>query len=117
MHTKDPNLTKTPIDKSVDISSDAEMVEAKSNPYAEPSVEKGTVTLKDEYMDSEHVNKGDNPARQPDNRDQQGNSPFDDNVNENTVGNTSANSKKITDENRYASVDNAQTRVLNTDSK
>lgn len=111
MQTQDPNLTKTPIDKS------QVAVETEAKQYSETTNEKGTETLKDEYINSEHVKEGDNPARQPDRRDQQGNTPFDDNVNENTTGTERPQSDEITDANRYATVDNAQTRVLNEDLK
>lgn len=84
---------------------------------AETSVNKGTETFDDkEVVGTEHVNAGDMPARQPDRRDQEGNA-FDDGVNDKTTANTSPHNPKsdeITDLNRYASVDNAQSRVLNT---
>lgn len=121
MQTQDPNLTKTPIDKSTVVSeTEAKQYSEtpnKSEQYSETTNEKGTETLKDEYINSEHVKEGDNPARQPDRRDQQGNTPFDDNVNENTTGTERPQSDEITDANRYATVDNAQTRVLNEDLK
>ena len=121
MQTQDPNLTKTPIDKSeVAVKKEAKQYSEtpnKSEQYSETTNEKGTETLKDEYINSEHVKEGDNPARQPDRRDQQGNTPFDDNVNENTTGTERPQSDEITDANRYATVDNAQTRVLNEDLK
>jgi len=121
MQTQDPNLTKTPIDKStVAVETDSEQYSGPANEseqYSETTNEKGTETLKDEYINSEHVKEGDNPARQPDRRDQQGNTPFDDNVNENTTGTERPQSDEITDANRYATVDNAQTRVLNEDLK
>lgn len=121
MQTQDPNLTKTPIDKSeVAVKKEAKQYSKTSNEseqYSETTNEKGTETLKDEYINSEHVKEGDNPARQPDRRDQQGNTPFDDNVNENTTGTERPQSDEITDANRYATVDNAQTRVLNEDLK
>ncbi len=121
MQTQDPNLTKTPIDKSeVAVKKEAKQYSKTSNEseqYSETTNEKGTETLKDEYINSEHVKEGDNPARQPDRRDQQGNTPFDDNVNENTTGTERPQSDEITDVNRYATVDNAQTRVLNEDLK
>ena len=119
MQTQDPNLTKTPIDKSqVAVETEAKQYSEtpnESEQYSETTNEKGTETLKDEYINSEHVKEGDNPARQPDRRDQQGNTPFDDNVNENTTGTERPQSDEITDANRYATVDNAQTRVLNED--
>lgn len=121
MQTQDPNLTKTPIDKSkVEVETDAKHYSEtpnESEQYSETTKEKGTETLKDEYINSEHVKEGDNPARQPDRRDQQGNTPFDDDVNENTTGTERPQSDEITDANRYATVDNAQTRVLNEDLK
>ena len=121
MQTQDPNLTKTPIDKSeVAVKKEAKQYSKTSNEseqYSETTNEKGTETLKDEYINSEHVKEGDNPARQPDRRDQQGNTPFDDKVNENTTGPERPQRDEITDANRYATVDNAQTRVLNEDLK
>ncbi|MGM8885810.1 hypothetical protein ACS8FD_07690 [Psychrobacter sp. 1U2] len=80
-------------------------------------VNKGTDTFEDEIVDSKHVNDGDNPARQPDRRDQQGSSPFDEGVNDQTVGSEEPKSKGLNDMNRYASIDNAQTRILNPDEK
>ena len=77
---------------------------------------KGTETLEAGIVGSEHVNKNDDPARQPDRRDQSGNG-FDDNINEETVGSAEPKSDEINDLNRYASVDNAQSRTLNTDQK
>lgn len=121
MQTQDPNLTRTPIDKSqVEVKTEAKQYSEtpnESEQYSETTNKKGTETLKDEYINSEHVKEGDNPARQPDRRDQQGNTPFDDNVNENTTGTERPQSDEITDANRYATVDNAQTRVLNEDLK
>lgn len=80
------------------------------------SVNKGTDTFEEGVVESEHVNDNDNPARQPDRRDQPGNG-FDDNINEETVGSEAPDSDKINDFNRYATIDNAQTRVLNPDEK
>ena len=77
---------------------------------------KGTDTFKEGVVDSEHVNNNDNPARQPDRRDQ-ASTGFDDNINEETVGSEAPDSEKITNMNRYANIDNAQTRVLNPDEK
>ena len=65
---------------------------------------------------SEHVNEGDEPARYPDRRDQDGNA-FDKGINEHTVSSEAPKSEHINDMNRYASIDNAQTRVLNPDEK
>lgn len=80
------------------------------------TVNKGTDTFKEGIVDSKHVNDNDNPARQPDRRDQEGNA-FDDGVNEHTTIDDAAKSTEINDLNRYANVDNAQTRVLNPDEK
>ena len=77
---------------------------------------KGTDTFEERVVTSEHVNKNDNPARQPDRRDQPGNG-FDDNINEETVGSEAPDSENINNMNRYANVDNAQTRTLNPDDK
>lgn len=77
---------------------------------------KGTDTFEEGVVASEHVNKNDNPARQPDRRDQPGNG-FDDNINEETVGSEAPDSENINNMNRYANVDNAQTRTLNPDDK
>ena len=81
------------------------------------STEKGTETLDDDIVHSEHVNDGDNPARQPDRRDQQGSTAFDEGINDETVGSSAPKSEGLTDMNRYANVDNAQTRILNPDEK
>ncbi len=75
-----------------------------------------TVVDKKRVIDSEHVNDGDNAARQPDRRDQEG-SAFDEGVNEHNVGSEAPKSHEITDMNRYANIDNAQTRILNPDEK
>lgn len=84
---------------------------------SETSVTNNTDTFKDEVLDTEHVNEGDNPARQPDRRDQQGSTAFDEGINEDTVGSEAPKSEDINDMNRYASVDNAQSRILNPDEK
>lgn len=81
------------------------------------TINKGTDTFQDSIVNSEHVNDGDNPARQPDRRDQEGSSPFDEGINEDTVGSEEPKSEDITDMNRYASIDNAQTRILTPDEK
>lgn len=83
---------------------------------AHTTVENGTQTFDSQVMQTEHVNPGDNPAREPDRRDQEG-SPFDDNVNEETTGTEIPKSEFIDDHNRYASVENAQSRVLPTEDK
>lgn len=121
METKDPALTKTRIneadrvtkaDNAIDDSSHAESRNIEKN----TTENKGTDTFKEGVVESEHVNDNDNPARQPDRRDQEGNA-FDENINEDTVGSEVPDSQRINDMNRYANIDNAQTRVLNPDEK
>ena len=130
MDTKDSELTKTRI---TDIDNDAQNSAAKDNIVTDSAAKnniaedskiesnvsenKGTDTFKEGVVASEHVNEADNPARQPDRRDQAGSTAFDDNVNEDTVGSAAPKSQDINDLNRYASIDNAQTRVLNPDQK
>lgn len=80
------------------------------------TINRGTDTFQESVVGSEHVNDGDNPARQPDRRDQEGNA-FDDGINEHTTIDRGAKSEGINDLNRYANIDNAQTRVLNPDEK
>ena len=108
METNDPHLSKTPIEPTTEAAINrSEPVEA--NHVADAS-------LDDKLVDTEHVNEGDMPARQPDRRDQEGDA-FDDGVNDKTTAHASPHNPKsdeINDLNRYASVDNAQTRVLNT---
>ena len=106
MQTKDPALTKTRID-------DADVHTEIENNITE---NKGTDTFKEGVINSEHVNDNDNPARQPDRRDQEGNA-FDEGINEHTIVSDTAKSAGINDLNRYANIDNAQTRVLNPDEK
>ena len=106
MQTKDPALTKTRIEES-DVNTEIE------NNITE---NKGTDTFKEDVINSEHVNDNDNPARQPDRRDQEGNA-FDEGINEHTIVSDTAKSAGINDLNRYANIDNAQTRVLNPDEK
>ncbi len=129
MQTKDPALTKTPItDDDVGNPSLSESVattdtdkedfhDSRDDIEDNTSVNKGTDTFNDEVVHSEHVNDGDNPARQPDRRDQEGSTAFDEDINEETVGSTAPKSEEITDKNRYASVANAQSRTLNPDEK
>ena len=106
MQTKDPALTKTRLDDA-DVNSfntnttDAHTANAHTEIDNSITENKGTYTFKEGVINSEHVNDNDNPARQPDRRDQEGNA-FDEGIN---------------DLNRYANVDNAQTRVLNPDEK
>ena len=80
------------------------------------TINKGTATFQETVVGSEHVNDGDNPARQPDRRDQEGNA-FDDGINEHSITENGAKSEGINDLNRYANIDNAQTRVLNLEEK
>ena len=116
MQTKDPALTKTRLD-------DADVNRTNNHtPNAHTEIDnsitenKGTDTFKEGVINSEHVNDNDNPARQPDRRDQEG-SAFDEGINEHTMVGDAAKSASINDLNRYANVDNAQTRVLNPDEK
>ncbi|WP_201538818.1 hypothetical protein [Psychrobacter frigidicola] len=81
------------------------------------TVNKGTDTFKEGVVHSEHVNEGDESARQPDRRDQEGGTPFDEGINEDTVGSEEPKSEGINDVNRYATLDNAQSRILNPDEK
>lgn len=126
MPTKDPELTKTRIQEN-DIQETAIQETAIQENEVHSSiahddiedntrVNKGTATFKEGVIETEHVNKNDNPARQPDRRDQEGNA-FDEGVNEHTTMPEAAKSTDINDLNRYANVDNAQTRVLNPDEK
>lgn len=114
MQTNDPHLTKTPInpaDNSADGSPQSKVIDTDTQIN-----ESGAEILKADVVDSEHVNSGDNSARQPDRRDQQGNA-FDEGVNEDTIpryGHDEPKSEEITDQNRYATIDNGQKRVLNT---
>lgn len=66
----------------------------------------------------QHVNSGDKSAEFVDRRNQDGQA-FDDNVNEHTIGNQAGfdtpKSAEITERNRYASIENAQSRTLNAD--
>ena len=133
MNTKDPALSKTPIatDDTVTQSVDKESVHNDPAVQEKPTTEavrnhdeleentevnKGTDTFEEGIVDTRHVNKEDNPARQPDRRDQKGN-PFDDGINERNVESDAPKSEGITEMNRYASIDNAQTRILNSDEK
>lgn len=63
---------------------------------------------------SGHVYVGDEEAEYADRRNQPGQA-FDDNVNEETVGQGQPQSAQITENNRYASPENAQKRTLNPD--
>lgn len=122
METNDPALTKTRIKEN-------ETHQTSDEPHLNNNhdddhkkldgnitEENGTDTLTEDVYESEHVNENDNPARQPDRRDQSSNG-FDDNINEDTVGSEAPDSYNVNDMNRYANIDNAQTRVLNPDQK
>lgn len=118
METRDPALSKTKIAESDtrETSFDSQTVNNHDELEENITENKGTDTFEEGVVASEHVNKNDNPARQPDRRDQPGNG-FDDNINEETVGSEAPDSEKINNMNRYANVDNAQTRTLNPDDK
>ena len=102
---------------SFDANSDNHSNHHYGNLEAETSVTNNTDTVKEEVLNTRHVKEGANPARQPDRRDQQGSSAFDDGINEDTVGSVAPKSDGINDMNRYANVDNAQSRILNVDEK
>ena len=131
MQTNDPALTKTRISENDDLidshdsansfsssptSNDKEHSDTDSGIEKNITENKGTDTFKEGVVNSEHVNDNDNPARQPDRRDQEGNA-FDDGVNEHTMVSETSKSEGINNMNRYANIDNAQTRVLNLDEK
>ena len=121
MPTKDPELTKTRIQET-DIRETAITENEVHSSVAHDEIEDNTRvnkvadTFNEGVIETEHVNKNDNPARQPDRRDQEGNA-FDEGINEHTTMPEAAKSTDINDLNRYANVDNAQTRVLNPDEK
>ena len=116
MQTKDPALTKTRLDDADVNRTNNHTANAHTEIDNSITENKGTDTFKEGVINSEHVNDNDNPARQPDRRDQEGNA-FDDGINEHTMVGDAAKSAGINDLNRYANVDNAQTRVLNPDEK
>ena len=116
MQTKDPALTKTRIDDSDVNRLNTHTSDVHTEIENSITENKGTDTLKGGVINSEHVNDNDNPARQPDRRDQEGNA-FDEGINEHTIVSDTAKSAGINDLNRYANIDNAQTRVLNPDEK
>ena len=118
METRDPALSKTRIAETDTHETLDSAQTVKNHEELEENVNenKGTDTFEEGIVESEHVNDGDNPARQPDRRDQPGNG-FDDNINESTVASEGPDSHKTNNKNRYATVDNAQTRVLNPDEK
>lgn len=118
METRDPasSITKIAENDTRETSFDSQTVNNHDELEENITENKGTDTFEEGIVASEHVNKNDNPARQPDRRDQPGNG-FDDNINEETVGSEAPDSEKINNMNRYANVDNAQTRTLNPDDK
>ncbi|WP_430737428.1 hypothetical protein [Psychrobacter sp. VH5] len=118
METRDPALSKTRIAETDTHETLDSAQTVKNHEELEENVNenKGTDTFEEGIVETEHVNDDDNPARQPDRRDQEG-TAFDDNVNERTVSSEAPDSHKINNKNRYATVDNAQTRVLNPDEK
>ena len=116
MQTKDPALTKTRLDDADVNRTNNHTANAHTEIDNSITENKGTYTFKEGVINSEHVNDNDNPARQPDRRDQEGNA-FDEGINEHTMVGDAAKSVGINDLNRYANVDNAQTRVLNPDEK
>ena len=116
MQTKDPALTKTRLDDADVNRTNNHTDNAHTEIDNSITENKGTDTFKEGVINSEHVNDNDNPARQPDRRDQEGNA-FDEGINEHTMVGDAAKSAGINDLNRYANVDNAQTRVLNPDEK
>ena len=116
MQTKDPALTKTRLDHADVNSLNTNTTDVHTEIDNSITENKGTDTFKEGVINSEHVNDNDNPARQPDRRDQEG-SAFDEGINEHTMVGDAAKSAGINDLNRYANVDNAQTRVLNPDEK
>ena len=116
MQTKDPALTKTRLDDADVNRTNNHTANAHTEIDNSITENKGTYTFKEGVINSEHVNDNDNPARQPDRRDQEG-SAFDEGINEHTMVGDAAKSAGINDLNRYANIDNAQTRVLNPDEK
>ena len=116
MQTKDPALTKKRLDDADVNRTNNHTANAHTEIDNSITENKGTDTFKEGVINSEHVNDNDNPARQPDRRDQEGNA-FDEGINEHTMVGDAAKSAGINDLNRYANVDNAQTRVLNPDEK
>ena len=116
MQTKDPALTKTRIDDSDVNTLNTHTCDVHTEIENSITENKGTYTFKEGVINSEHVNDNDNPVRQPDRRNQEGNA-FDEGINEHTIVSDTAKSAGINDLNRYANIDNAQTRVLNPDEK
>ncbi len=124
MQTNDPALSKTHVDNNGRaggndiVHDDAHHLVSNHDELEDnTTINKGTDTFEDNIVETKHVNDGDNPARQPDRRDQQGSSAFDGGINDETMGSTAPKSEALNDMNRYSSVDNAQTRILNPDEK
>lgn len=119
-----PDLSKSKIDKT-----DAQLTsnrQASDRQDVEPSTDiqanletniKGAKILDADTNPLPHVNDGDNVARQPDRRDQQGQA-FDGGVNEENLKTTTElgeprlASDDITDNNKYTNAQNAQHRSL-----
>ncbi|WP_367105344.1 hypothetical protein [uncultured Psychrobacter sp.] len=115
-HEKSASVSDTTTEDAAMLrTSDDDFHESREEIEENTTVQKGTDTFEEDVVESEHVYDGDNPARQPDRRDQEGSSPFDENVNEETMGSEEQQSDEITDRNRYATVNNAQTRTLTPD--
>lgn len=96
MTDKDPNLIKTPLN-------DTDSTEVKTDSK--------DIDDAGEIVNTEHVNEGDLAARSPDRRDQVG-QPFDGSIHQGNAGSDQPQSLDLHTLNRYANVDNAQTRVL-----
>ncbi|WP_230655997.1 hypothetical protein [Psychrobacter sp. I-STPA10] len=104
MTSNDSNLIKTPLKESSDESQNPQTVES-------TTTEVKNIEDAGEVVNTEHVNEGDLAARSPDRRDQIG-QPFDGSINEHSMGSDNPQSEDLHTLNRYANVDNAQTRVL-----
>ena len=124
MTNKDPNLIKTPINETAEqaqpnIHTDSvstkvaatEQVPANTVLDTEPKTDTPNIEDAGKLVNTEHVNEGDLEARSTDRRDQVG-QPFDGSINEQSFGKDSPQSEDLDTFNRYANVDNAQTRVL-----
>lgn len=129
MTDKDPNLIKTPINETVEqmqtpvntapvatdtaVTNTAPVNNLAANAGLDTHAESATPSSEEagELVNTEHVNEGDLEARSPDRRDQVG-QPFDGSINEESFGKDSPQSEDLTTFNRYANVDNAQTRIL-----
>ena len=114
VQTNDPHLTKTPLDETITQADIEASREAKRSAKVESETienTKGQETFEEGVVDTKHVNDGDNPARQPDPRDQKGEA-FDGGVNSETVPSDEPITEEINERNRYATIDKAQTRTL-----